>query len=88
VFKYAFERGDREVAAILAKNSNNFSTERNAEGHTMLYEAVGAKPGKKDGGNEEGVKFLLDLKVKIEVNGPKAEVLFFLCSLPPNSFLV
>lgn len=80
IFRLVFDLKNMEIATILAKHSNNFSTEVDSNKCTMLYLAVGKDEGKKDGGDEEGVKFLLALKVKIASNGPMQEVslsLFF-----------
>jgi len=74
VFRIVFESRNAPIAAALARNSNNFSSELDSNKCTFLYLAVGKEEGKKDGGDEEGVKFLLDLKVKNMPNGPTQEV--------------
>jgi hypothetical protein len=74
VFKLVFESRNFEIAEALAKYSNNFSTELDENKCSFLYLAVGKDETKKDGGDEEGVRFLLNLKVKIVTNGPTQEV--------------
>ena len=86
VFRIAFESRNADIAAVLARHANNFSTELDANKCTFLYLAVGKDEGKKEGGDEEGVKFLLGLNVKILTNGQTQEVrafsffLYFFCT--------
>jgi len=64
------------MAEILAKFRNYFSNEVDSNGMTMLYSSIGKENGKKDG-DEEAVKFLLRLNVKLTEFGGQSEVLLY-----------